>query len=82
MKDLFQSLNHSNQRILIISISVSLVLISLSCFVLTINNSFASAKSYPTPASPKTGVGIQGSYVYYFGEDERLRRMPVNQAID
>ena len=80
MKNLFQNLSNGNQRIMIVSLSISLVLLSLSIFILTVSKSFANA--YDLSRSPKIGVGIQGTYVYYFGEDHRLYRMPANQATD
>ncbi|MCF2443990.1 hypothetical protein L0657_08490 [Dyadobacter sp. CY345] len=81
MENIFQKLTSTNQKILVISLSIALVFLSLSIFILTVSKSFASSQPNPDKR-PKIGLGVHGSYVYYFGEDEKLYRMPVNRAID
>jgi hypothetical protein len=78
MKTLMHSLTIANQRILVVALSISLILLSLSCFVFTINNAFAVPKQ--TKYGPKVGIGVRDGLGYYFDEDGTLRKIRLNQA--
>lgn len=78
MKTLFQSLSASNQRILVVSISASLVLLSLSCFILTLNSASAGPKSTAAGGVPKVGMGISDDVIYYVGEDDKPHKMSIS----
>jgi hypothetical protein len=79
MKSLFQNLDSTNKRIVIIALSISTVLLSASVFLLTASKSFAQNEN-ATTGKPIIGLGCDGSSVYYFDSDYQLKRKPKSAA--
>ncbi len=79
MKTLFQSLDSINKRIIVIAFSVSLILLSTSIFLTTASRSFAQNENTAT-GKPIIGLGCDGSSVYYFDSEYKLKRKPKSAA--
>ncbi|OJV14906.1 MAG: hypothetical protein BGO21_19725 [Dyadobacter sp. 50-39] len=78
MKQFFYSLDKTNQRILVVSFSICIVLLSASGLMLTVSKALAS---HGNGAAPDIiGVGCDNSFAYYYDAFGELRRQPLNEA--
>jgi hypothetical protein len=80
MKTLFLNLDRVNQRILVVGFSLSIILLSASCLMLTVSRALASPVE--TKYNVTIGAGVDDTFVYYFDQRARLRKIAKSEAGD
>lgn len=79
MSSIFQSLDSTNKRIIVVAFSITIVLLGASVFWATISQSFAQSGNV-TASKPLIGLGCDESSVYYFDSNYNLKRKSKSSA--